>query len=275
MPRALLTEEEFSRVVASRARREWPDARVEATGKSTLVVEPEPGQRRLISLESLYQLYCEAPLERDDVINHFLASLAYEGPARIHGTFAENRHKVMPQVVPPSLVEFCRADHRELASLDYVGDLSIAFVLDEPERYAYLHLAVMEKWGVTRGDLLAAAVENLEALDPNGPNHVIGRGNRVTMVWETFDGYDASRLLLTRQLNEAAAHVPGNPVIGIPHRDYLVLFGDADPAFVEEMADRIQQDFEGHSYPITPMLFTLRNGGLAVYGREDGERVVN
>lgn len=276
MARALLTEEEFSRVVASRAKREWPEARVESMGKDTLVLEPEPGQRRVVSLVSLYQLYCESPLERDEVIGHFLASLAYERPGRIPGTYAENRAKIMPQVVPPSLIEFCQQERQELASLDYVGDLSIAFVVDEPERYSYLHRSAAQRWGVGETELLSAAVKNLEALDQEGaPYHVIGREDRVTLVWETFDGYDASRILLTRQLIEAAVKVPGNPVIAIPHRDYMIMFGDSDPAFVEEMADRIREDFEAHSYPITPTLFTLKNGHLAVYGRTQGERVLN
>lgn len=266
MGKGLLSEEQFGRVVVTRARRERPDIRVKSMGKSVLVVESEPGRQRLLSLSDLYQAYCDSPTERDQVIGHFLSRLVYQEPPEVRGDWAENRVNVMPQLVPPSLLEFCRDAGRELASIEYVGELSIAFVVDEPERYSYIQRALAEDWGVSALEMLATGVRNLELMNTLAPEYQrFGTDERTTLVWETFDGYDASRLLLTRELVEMAARVPGNPVVAVPHRDYLVMFGDADPLFVEEMAERIRGLYESHSYPVSPRLFTISEGGLRLY----------
>lgn len=277
MGRALLTAEQFSRVVVTRVRRERPDIRVKTMGAQLLLIEGGSGRQRVVSLEDLYQSYCEAPAERDETIATFLAALVYEEPRTITGTFADNRANIMPQVVPPTLVEFCRREQHDLAAVDYVGGLSVAFVLDEDERYAYIHRDLMEDWGVTVTTLLMAAIENLQRRSKGvGQCRRFGRGERVMVVWELFDGYDASRILLKSVLLEAATMVPGNPVIAVPHRDYMVMFGDADPAFVAEMGDRIREDFDNHSYPITHRLLTLDGGNLVPYeGTERRSRIVN
>lgn len=266
MGKGLLSELEFSRVVVGRARRERPDIRVKAMGKFLLMVEPEVGRRRMVSLVTLYQSYSESPSELEQVVGAFLAAMVYEEPGRVKGTFQENRSRIMPQVVPASLLEFCRQDKRELAALEYVGGLSIAFVVDEPERYSYLHQSVAGRWGINQQELLAASLQNLQAHhESSGAFYQIGRGERAAVVWETFDGYDASRILLTKELNKMAALVVGTPLIAIPHRDYLVMIGDQDPEFVSETAERVREDFEAHSYPISPRFFTLADGNLTPY----------
>jgi|GEM_PF-2706331 len=277
MAKALLSGAEFSRMVVSRVRRERPDLRVKSMGTFMLVVEAEPGRSRTVSLVQLYQSYCDSPLERDEVVGSFLSAVVYQEPAAVQGTFLENRSRIMPQVVPPSLLDYCRMQDRELASVDFVGGLGIAFVFDESERYAYIHSSVRDEWGITNTDLLAAALENLAALTREiDPPHRIGRGDRLTLVWEAFDGYDASRILLTRDLVHGAALMAGHPIIAIPHRDYMVMFGDTNTDLLNEMADRVREDFESHSYPITSRLFTLHDGVLVPYeGNRRRERMVN
>jgi uncharacterized protein YtpQ (UPF0354 family) len=269
----VLKETDFSRIVVTRAQRERPDIRVMAMGNFLLLVEPEPGRQRMVSMASLYRAYMEYPMDRDEVIGNFLSSLVYDEPAVVRGTFAQHRHKVLPQVVPPTLLSFCRRDDRELAAVEFIDGLAVAFVLDEPDRYAYLHKRVADQWGVTETDLLTAAIQNLHGMElEDPPFYQLGTGIHLTLAWETFDGYDASRVLLTRELNEMAAVVAGNPVIGLPHRDYMVMFGDADPDYVTVMADRIREMFEEHSYPITSQLYTLQDGRLVPYDPEVARR---
>jgi uncharacterized protein YtpQ (UPF0354 family) len=276
MGKALLSEAEFSRNVVSRARRERPDIQVQTMGKYMLLVETESGRRRVVSLLSLYQSYCQAPHNRDEVVGAFLSDQVYREPVEIVGDFAENRGRIMPQVVPDALLEYCRQDQRELAAVQYVGGLAVAFVVDEDERYAYIQRHLMLDWGVAETDLLQASLENLRALSREiDTPYFIGEGERVSVVWETFDGYDASRILLTNELNTMAAQVGGNPVIAIPHRDYLIMFGDTDPEFVLLMQERVREDFEGHNYPITAQLFTLQSGSLVPYDENRRDRMVN
>lgn len=277
MAKALLTEEEFSRAVVTRARRERPDIRVKAMGKFFLMVEAQPGEQRVVSLVTSYQTYCDSPAQRDDVIASLLSNMVYQAPSTVRGTFVQNAARIMPQVVPGTLLNFCRQDGQELASAEYVADLFIAFVLDEPERYSYIPKSVLDDWGTADTIMLATALRNLQRHSRETPRcQRFGTGAKLSLVWETFDGYDASRVLLSSELTEMALHVEGNPVIAIPHRDYLVVFGDADPRFVEAMTERVREHFESHSYPISGRLFTLMDGLLAPYemvGRRS--RVIN
>ncbi|HYF92777.1 MAG TPA: DUF1444 family protein [Symbiobacteriaceae bacterium] len=276
MAKALLSEAEFSRHIVNRARRERPDIRVEPMGKYLLLVEPNQGRQRVVSLADLYESYRQAPRQRDELMGAFLESLVYEEQPAATGSFEENRANIMPQVVPTALLEYCRQDNRELAAIPYMDGLALAFVLDEAERYSYIHRKVMQDWGVTETDMLKSAMENLQQLGGGADYYQIGTDEHMALVWETFDGYDASRILLSRELNAAAALVPGNVLIGIPNRDYLVLFSDLDPDFVAEMRERLREDFESHDYPITNRLFTLTGGMLMPYDENHKqERMVN
>jgi uncharacterized protein YtpQ (UPF0354 family) len=277
MAKALLSEAEFSRVVVNRVKRERPDIRVQPVGKYMLLVEPASGRQRMVSLADLYQSYRQEPLQRDEVIGAFLENAVYEDPTEILGTFAENRDKIMPQVVPVTLLEYCKRDNRELASTAYMGELAIAFVLDEEERYTYIHRQVMDGWAVDEHAMYQAAMENLQRLSTDlDAYYRLGTGVRSSLVWETFDGYDASRILLSRELVEAAIQVPGTPLIGIPNRDYMIMFSDVDPDFVAEVRERIREDFSAHDYPITARLFTLVDGVLVPYDDlQRQERMVN
>lgn len=277
MAKQLLNESQFCQTVALRARLERPDLRVEPMGEEFLLVEDPLGQRSLLPLSQTYRAYCAAPEREIALIESLLQNLPTGEPTADRSSWAENRERVMPQIVPPSLIEHCRRDGRELVAVNFVDELAIAFVLDEADRYAYLHRRLIEGWGVSERELLATAMANLQGYSAAGEGALIyqmGSGARLMYTWETFDGYDATRVLLSRQLAQMAVRVPGNPVIAIPHRDYLVLFGDADPEFLAEMQERVQHEFHENPYPVSERLFTLQNGYVSLYhGRR--ARVLN
>lgn len=269
MTKNRLNESQFCQTVALRARLERPDLRVEPMGEEFLLVEDPLGQRSLLPLSATYQAYCAAPEQEGRLIESLLRTLPTGEGQVDRNSWAENRSRVMPQIVPPSLLDHCRRDGKELVSLNFVDELAIAFVLDESDRYSYLHRRIMEAWGVTERELLATAMQNLQSyVGPAGDGvliYQVGKDARTMFTWETYDGYDATRILLSRQLVQMAAQVQGNPVIAIPNRDYLVLFGDADPDFLAEMQDRIHHEFQESPYPISDRLFTLQNGYVASY----------
>jgi hypothetical protein len=274
MGKSILRPDEFSRLVATRLQKERPEAEVLPLGQSFLMVV-EAGRRRVHSLASYYERYSQTPERRDVLIDMFLRHAAKD--RRRPPTLLEIREKVLPQVVPVALVEQAHRDGRELAAVRHVGDLAIAFVIDEADRYTYIHQRLMARWEVRETDLLALAVRNLQVISKDlAPPLRIGRGKRQCLIWEAFDGYDASRILLTRSLAVMAAHVEGNPVIAVPHRDYMVMFGDSDPAFVEEMVERVRDEASHHKYPISERLYTLNYGAVTLYDWNEGrERVVN
>ena len=79
------------------------------------------------------------------------------------------------------------------------------------------------------------------------------------------DGYDATRLLLSDVLVTWAHTLPGHLVIGIPNRDFLIGFSDANPDILERIAQQVQSDVAGREYGLTDQLFTLEAGEVREY----------
>lgn len=274
---SLLSEEEFGQELIVRAREERPEIRVQQLDRQYLLVEATTGTQRVVDIRNLYKNYVDAPEAKETMIDSFLSHQVYEEPNGIQGTFADNAERILPQVVPPSLLEFCRREGRDLAAVVYTHDLHVAFVVDEAERYCYINQSVAERWGVSPLQLMATALRNLEHISEEVNWQQFGTGTNALYVIESFDGYDASRILLSRELAQIAGRVAGQIVIAIPHRDYLIACGDADPAVVADLQERVRQDFEQHGYPITPQLFTLDGAGRVVAntGQASEARFVN
>lgn len=271
----LLSPEEFRRLVAVRLQQERPDAQIELLGQSFLMLW-EDGRRRVLSLAGCYRSYRLHPERCERLIDRFLREEVYE-EQRKRPHLEAVREQILPQLVPAPMVNELRYGGRDLAAMHYIGDLAIAFVIDREERYSYITRSRMRKWQVRESDLFALALRNLRRSSVGiQPPLRLGRGARLTLIWEAFDGYDASRILLPELLVAAAIQVEGNPVIAVPHRDYMVMFGDADHAFVEEMVDRVQDELSHHRYPISYQLYTLHQGTLISYDPQlTRERVVN
>lgn len=182
--------------------------------------------------------------------------------------FAEVCPRILPQVVPARLRRVCRRPGAGLCTIPLAGDLAVAFVVDEPDRYCYITAAVAQRWGVGPAQLLGAALANLRRISLGAVWKQIGRGARAFFLCETFDGYDAARVLLGRELAQLAARVAGNPIVGIPHRDFLVVAGDRDLRLVAELQAMVGEDFARAPFPISPRLYAWQDGRLVPYDPE-------
>jgi uncharacterized protein YtpQ (UPF0354 family) len=94
---------------------------------------------------------------------------------------------------------------------------------------------------------------------------MIGEGDQRLFIFNSNDGYDATRLLLTDILATWAQHVSGHLVIGIPNRDFLIALGDANPDILRSVAAQIQIDAVQRDYGLTDRLFTLVGGEVREY----------
>lgn len=174
--------------------------------------------------------------------------------------------RILPQVVPAS---FCEAGGAGVVSLPLVADLRVALVLDEPHRYTFISQATVRHWGVAPEALLDLALANLRRRLGDVEWKRIGRGPRTTYLCETFDGYDASRILILDAFWPVLAGVPGEVVLGIPHRDCLVAVSDQDRDLVAELQRTVAADYAQARYPVSPRLFRFRNGRLLLAELEE------
>jgi uncharacterized protein YtpQ (UPF0354 family) len=115
-------------------------------------------------------------------------------------------------------------------------------------------------------DVHERAIANLRRRTLEQVDYVTaGAGEQRLFIFNSGDGYDATRLLLSDVLTTWARALPGNLVIGIPNRDFLIGFSDANPEILERVAQQIQADAAGREHGLTDQLFTLESGEVREY----------
>jgi uncharacterized protein YtpQ (UPF0354 family) len=181
--------------------------------------------------------------------------------------FDELRPRIMPILKPLELLVTVR--ERELPMIVYrpfLGDLMIAYVISEGSRVAYINEQHLDRWQVSAHDLHEQAIANLrQRTDDRGSYTVTGAGAQRLVIFNTQDGFDATRLLLPAMLAELRGQFPGHMVIGVPNRDFMILFSDADQTILANVASQIEADATQQANGLTDRLFTLEGGEVREY----------
>ncbi len=221
----------------------------------------------VIVLDNFYRMYLEHPRHLGAVAETLLQALRVHHNARTITSFAELRERVYPMLKPISLL--ARVRERNLPMIVYrpfLADLIIAYVIDEPTSVAYINENHLERWQIAEHELHARALENLRRrTEELGSYTLSGTGAQRLVIFQTRDGFDASRLLLPALLERWQGDMPGRLVIGIPNRDFLIIFSDADAAIFASIAHQIQRDAAERPYALTDQLFTLEHGQVREY----------
>jgi uncharacterized protein YtpQ (UPF0354 family) len=181
--------------------------------------------------------------------------------------FDDLRLRVMPILKPLELLVTVR--ERKLPMLVYrpfLGDLMITYVISEGGRLAYINEQHLERWQVSTHNLHEQAIINLrQRTDELGSYTTTGEGAQRLVIFNTLDGFDATRLLLPDMLATLRGLFPGHMVIGIPNRDFMILFSDADNTILANVASQIEADASQHANGLTDRLFTLRGNEVREY----------
>lgn len=174
--------------------------------------------------------------------------------------------RVLPLVKPLTLLDEVR--QRELPMMPYrplAGELLVVYVLNEDGSVGYVNERHLRTWNVTEAELHERALENLRNKAWTPYPGVLGAGKGALLILNRRDGYDAARVLLPELFAEFQARVPGTMVIGIPNRDFLIAFSDADQRVFAQVVAQIEADARAQAHPLTAQLFTFNGGELVVY----------
>ena len=90
-----------------------------------------------------------------------------------------------------------------------------------------------------------------------------GRINLI--LFQTGDGYDASRLLLPTLHERLREHLGSPFAAGIPNRDILLCFRN-DEETVARLKDQIADDYRQMPHQVTDKLLLVTADGIAVRG---------
>jgi len=188
-------------------------------------------------------------------------------PDRSADDYADLADRIYPMLKPIDLLVTVRERNLPmLAYREFLADLMVTYVIDEKQSVAFINEDHLERWGVSVQDLHERSIENLRRRTLEEVDYVTaGEGEQRLFIFSSNDGYDATRLLLSDVLAGWARELPGNLVIGIPNRDFLIAFSDANPEILRSVAHQIQADSAQQEHGLTDQLFTLVDGVVREY----------
>ncbi|MFV9505012.1 MAG: DUF1444 family protein [Oscillochloridaceae bacterium umkhey_bin13] len=221
-------------------------------------------------LAPFYARYQERPDQLGAILQTMVRSAQGYGQTRHQASFEQLRERILPMLKPLALL--ATVHERQLPMLVYrpfLADLMICYVVDEPGSLAYLNEQHLERWGLAEHELYVQALANLRVRTiERGSYTVAGVGTNRLIILNSQDGFDATRLLLPDLIEQWAAELPSRLVIGIPDRDFMIIFSDADRSVLAGIAHQIQLDAAQREHGLTDQLFTLEAGQVRTYAWE-------
>jgi uncharacterized protein YtpQ (UPF0354 family) len=244
------------------------DDEIEIQGRTGTQLRLRVNGRDVVAdVMNFYHAYANDPSQLDMVARSFVQALLSGLPDRTVHDFNALADRIFPMLKPIAMLATVR--ERNLPMLvyrEFLADLIITYVVDEARSVTFLNEEHLNTWDVSAQDVHERALHNLQRRTAEGASYITtGSGSQQLFIFNTNDGYDATRLLLTDVLAEWAEQTRGNLVIGIPNRDFLIAFSDADPEIVQAVAQQVQADAAQREYGLTDQLFTFVNGQVREY----------
>jgi uncharacterized protein YtpQ (UPF0354 family) len=218
-------------------------------------------------LSSFYAAYSRDAAQLDTVVETFARVLLGIQPDRTASDYAELAGRIFPMLKPIELLAVVR--ERRLPMLvyrEFLADLIIAYTIDEERSVAYINEDHLERWSISAQDIHEQAITNLRRRTLDQVDYMTtGEGEQRLFIFNSNDGYDATRLLLSDVLAGWARELPGNLVVGIPNRDFLIAFSDANLDILRAITHQVQADAAQREHGLTDQLFTLADGVVKEY----------
>jgi hypothetical protein len=253
------TREQFVEQVVGVVRAKFPAAKVaRADEPFSLRVN---GQ--VASLENLYRSAVLQPEQSTAFIEQWMLEMvrASEGTPDVKAPFSELAERIMPMVLPQPATG---KEDPLMISQPLVAGLMIAYAVDNQRSLWYISQAAFAKWNMSLDDLHAKAIENLVSRSQAIAAHAAqDEDQRINLIlFQTMDGFDASRVLLPTLHEKLREHLGSPFVAGIPNRDILLCFRD-DSATVGRLREQIAADYRQMPHPITDRLLLITPDGIA------------
>ena len=261
----LMDEEEFGDVVEERLE---SLGGIEELSRDGMAVSFRWHGRSVVSeLEHFYNAYRRSPAQLASILESLEAAVRSFAPDRGAQLWDELEDRIYPMLKPMTmLADVIERKLPQLVYRPFMADLIVCYVIDEPESVAFVNEEHLKTWGVIETTLYTRALDNLrvKTLKP-GTAQVYGERDQMIFIYATHDGYDAVRILLSDIMTEWSGMVPGRLVLGIPNRDFLIGFSDANPEIMHRIALQIATDAQSLDYGLTDQLWTMVDGRLVPY----------
>jgi hypothetical protein len=218
---------------------------------------------RVEPLESLYRTVVLDPEDLRLHVERWVVELlrAAEGIPHGAGGFEDFKDRILPLVLNDQLANTV---HRETLTQSLVPGLRIAYGIDSDRSIAYIPRLQFDMWNVPLEDLHEAAISNLvsrsEAMNAQVAQDESGKIDLI--IFQSGDGYDASRILLPTLHDRLREHIDSPFVAAIPNRDILLCFRH-EPETVERVKAQVEEDFGRMPHQVSDKLYLITADGIA------------
>jgi len=254
-----LSREEFVERVVEIVRARFPLVKIgEADGSFSVMINGS-----VAPLENLYRGALLRPDELQHHVERWAVELlrAAEGTPDEDATFDEVRDRLMPLILPASSAT---DTPHNVVHEPLIPGLIVAYAIDHDRTISYLPRQKFEEWKIGLEELHDVAIANLttrsEAISAHAAQDESGQVNLI--LFQTMDGYDASRLLLPTLHERLRPHLGSPFAAGIPNRDILLCFRN-DPENADRLAKQIAEDYQRMPHQVTDQLVLVTQDGIA------------
>lgn len=225
-------------------------------------------------LENLYRVSVLHPPELKHHVERWAVELlrAAEGTPDQAAAYEDVKDRILPMVVRASAGDDAEppgamgvdAPSPGVISQPLVEGLMIAYAIDNDRTIAYISRARFEQWEISIEDLHETAIDNLIARSESIAAHAAqDESGQVNLIlFQTMDGYDASRILLPTLHDRLREHLGSPFAAGIPNRDILICFRDDDET-VARLKRQIADDYRRMPHQVTDQLLLVTPDGIA------------
>lgn len=221
-------------------------------------------------LTNIYQVYRSSPDRLDDIVQAHLKALRQVPPSPPPPTEQEAAESLLPMLNQARwLKQVQRKEVVPPAHRPFVAGLVVTYVFDFPNHRAYVNedmLGKMMDHPETTFDMIHEyALENLRRRTTSQSYQTHGLHDKTMITCETGDGYAATRILLPELMARWAERIPGQMLIGIPNRDFLIAFSNRNPKHVAAITHQVRRDARRRDHPLCADVLLWQNGQVRAY----------
>lgn len=218
---------------------------------------------QLAGLENIYRMVVLRPQDTLHHIDRWIVELlrAAEGTPDRTGKFDEIKDRILPMVLPAGAADA----YKGTVTSNLVDGLLVAYAIDQDRTISYIPQERFNHWKLDLEELHALSIDNLVARSESLAAHAAedDDGEVNLILFQTMDGYDASRVLLPT-LHERLRPYLGSPFgAAIPNRDILLCFRNDDET-VARLKAQVAEDYRQMPHQVTDQLLLITPDGIAV-----------
>lgn len=220
-----------------------------------------------LNLTNFYRVYVRQPENFEQILLPALTTAVQVqgwGESETTPPLDIVRDRLMPMLYPEDVWQ---EKFQDIIGEPWVAGLVVLYVVDEANAYWYVRKELIEKWGLSTGDLHEIALENLRSYFERKPMEMAvatdGEGAPSMMMPGEPDTYNTVRLLCHNFLTQMREFASGDLVVGAPNRDFFVAVAMKQPEMIRQIRHKVREDYQQTDHPLTDRLLLITADGVS------------